>query len=140
MAELSDWKISYWVTETALEWTMQGPSDGSSNEGQCMETVILRTSVIKRKVTAVVTKFSTLESVGVNDVKEVADKTSAEFASQACEPLPPTVTWRTTLVPFGTTASPVLHSAMLQHNLKKYEEQYPQATNRMNTRFYLDYF
>ncbi|XP_077504764.1 uncharacterized protein LOC144114732 [Amblyomma americanum] len=53
-------------------------------------------------------------------------------------PLPPILTWRMKRVPFGTTASPFLLSATLQHHLKNTEEQFPITASRLQRSLYVD--
>ncbi|XP_077491913.1 uncharacterized protein LOC144102539 [Amblyomma americanum] len=57
---------------------------------------------------------------------------------QPGSPLPPIETWRMKRVPFGTTASPFLLSATLQHHLKLCEEGFPHTASQMQQGLYVD--
>ncbi|XP_077550601.1 uncharacterized protein LOC144163738 [Haemaphysalis longicornis] len=58
------------AVETVFGWSVQGPIEGTSQQNQCTETVTLRTSVVKDKTADVLSKFWTLESIGITDKEE----------------------------------------------------------------------
>ncbi|XP_077534685.1 uncharacterized protein LOC144146623 [Haemaphysalis longicornis] len=58
------------AVETVFGWSVQGPIEGTSQQNQCTETVTLRTSVVEDKTADVLSKFWTLESIGITDKEE----------------------------------------------------------------------
>ncbi|XP_037521402.1 uncharacterized protein LOC119398643 [Rhipicephalus sanguineus] len=62
------------AVETAAGWTVQGPVEGSNNDSHCTQTVTLRTSVIEG-TGDMLSKFWTLESIGVLEGKETRSPT-----------------------------------------------------------------
>ncbi|XP_077552513.1 uncharacterized protein LOC144166952 [Haemaphysalis longicornis] len=58
------------AVETVFGWSVQGPIEGTSQQNRCAETVTLRTSVVEDKTADVLSKFWTLESIGITDKEE----------------------------------------------------------------------
>ncbi|XP_077564362.1 uncharacterized protein LOC144179800 [Haemaphysalis longicornis] len=58
------------AVETVFGWSVQGPKEGTSQQNQCTGTVTLRTSVVEDKTADVLSKFWTLESIGITDKEE----------------------------------------------------------------------
>ncbi|XP_077528119.1 uncharacterized protein LOC144139709 [Haemaphysalis longicornis] len=58
------------AVETVFGWSVQGPIEWTSQQNQCTETVTLRTSVVEDKTADVLSKFWTLESIGITDKEE----------------------------------------------------------------------
>ncbi|KAH7969435.1 hypothetical protein HPB52_018016 [Rhipicephalus sanguineus] len=65
------------AVETAAGWTVQGPVEGSNNDGHCAQTVMLRTSVIEM-TSDTPSKHWTLESIDVIERNETTS-TALEF-------------------------------------------------------------
>ncbi|XP_077508788.1 uncharacterized protein LOC144120265 [Amblyomma americanum] len=58
------------AVETSIGWTVQGPIESDIEQTNCLHTVTLRTSVIEKETTDILTKFWTLESIGVNESED----------------------------------------------------------------------
>ncbi|XP_077497846.1 uncharacterized protein LOC144108501 [Amblyomma americanum] len=58
------------AVETSIGWTVQGPVESDIEQTNCLHTVTLRTSVIEKETTDILTKFWTLESIGVNESED----------------------------------------------------------------------
>lgn len=65
------------AVETAAGWTVQGPVEGSNNDGHCTQTVMLRTSVVEM-TSDTPSKHWTLESIDVIEENETTS-TALEF-------------------------------------------------------------
>ncbi|KAH7961862.1 hypothetical protein HPB52_012882 [Rhipicephalus sanguineus] len=62
------------AVETAAGWTVQGPVEGSNNDGHCTQTVMLRTSVIEM-TSDTPSKHWALESIDVIEEHSLNDDT-----------------------------------------------------------------
>ncbi|KAK8774839.1 hypothetical protein V5799_010628, partial [Amblyomma americanum] len=58
------------AVETSIGWSVQGPIESDIEQTNCLHTVTLRTSVIEKETTDILTKFWTLESIGVNESED----------------------------------------------------------------------